>query len=219
MFLFSIPLLLLCLAQLTTSQKPTSTVTLSAPSTSPTSPSYTSDTTFRTSCLNSTNTFRAQHNATSLTWNNTLASSASTLTYRCQLKHSSTRNIGENTAAGYKNVTSTIDAWGNERREYDFGNEGGFDKDTGHFTQLVWKATRSVGCARRLCGELGWFVVCQYEPPGNVDGGYGEEVQKQVKGTGESGAMGRGVGGLWSVLGVVVVVGLWTEVVATVPMA
>ena len=214
MLLSLIPLLLLPLVKLTTSQKPTSTITLSAPTS--TSPSYTSDTTFRTSCLNSTNTFRTQHNATSLTWNNTLASSASTLTSRCKFKHSGTRNIGENIAAGYKNVTATIDGWGNERRNYDFGDEGGFDEDTGHFTQLVWKATRSVGCARKLCGELGWFVVCQYEPPGNVDGEYKDQVQKQIEGKKESSAVGKGVGALWGMLVMVVVVWLWTEFVAAV---
>ena len=81
-------------------------------------------------------------------------------------------------------MTATIDAWGNERKKYDFGG-GEFDEDTGHFTQLVWKATTSVGCARAECEDIGWFVVCQYWPPGNFKRGYEDQVQKQ-----ESGASG-----------------------------
>lgn len=100
-----------------------------------------------------------------------------------------------------------MEAWGNERREYDFG-DGGFGEDTGHFTQLVWKATRSVGCGREACngrGKVGgWFVVCEYWPPGNVKGGYKSQVQKEV-GSGAGGRMVGG-GGLWGVVGVVVLV-------------
>jgi hypothetical protein len=39
---------------------------------------------------------------------------------------------------------------------------------TGHFTQLVWRATTELGCARAQCGGID-VVVCQYDPPGNVE--------------------------------------------------
>ena len=46
-----------------------------------------------------------------------------------------------------------------------------------HFTQVVWKGTKEVGCAVQKCngifdpsfGEAS-FVVCEYSPAGNVIG-------------------------------------------------
>jgi hypothetical protein len=58
--------------------------------------------------------------------------------------------------------------------------------ETGHFTQLVWKDTTSVGCGRTECngrddgGAPGWYLVCEYWPHGNVIGAFEENVQEQV---------------------------------------
>lgn len=54
----------------------------------------------------------------------------------------------------------------------------------GHFSQIVWKGTTHVGCATVMCNGLGNvdsssslpFTVCNYSPPGNYDGEYGENV-------------------------------------------
>lgn len=94
---------------------------------------------------------------------------------------------GENLAEGFLNTTAAIEAWGNERSKYDFDRPTGFSNSTGHFTQLVWKDTKSVGCGRKECdnadnaGSHGWLVVCEYWPPGNVDGEYKSEVQERRK--------------------------------------
>jgi len=86
---------------------------------------------------------------------------------------------------GYQNLTAAIEAWGNERDMYNYGKPG-FSEGTGHFTQLVWKSTSSVGCERVDCPKTsdakGWIVVCQYWPPGNVVGGnlFQDNVQKQT---------------------------------------
>ena len=70
----------------------TSTITATASGTSSTptelSTSLTSDTEFRSSMLNSTNFYRAQHNATDLTWNETLATYATSYAEKCLWKHS-----------------------------------------------------------------------------------------------------------------------------------
>ena len=110
-------------------------------------------------------------------------------------------------------MTATVEAWGNERAKYDFGDEG-FGEDTGHFTQLVWKATRSVGCGAEDCGGRGgvggWFVVCEYWPAGNVEGEYRSQVQREA-GSGAVGRM-RGGRGVWGLVGVVVLVVAGVEV-------
>jgi hypothetical protein len=57
---------------------------------------------------------------------------------------------GENLAVGYPNATANVDAWALERQEYSWSDPG-FDEETGHFTQLVWRNTTSVGCGRTNC--------------------------------------------------------------------
>lgn len=76
-----------------------------------------------------------------------------------------------------------MEAWGNEEAKYKF-NDPGFSEETGHFTQLVWKTTTTVGCGRKLCGTRGWFVVCEYWPRGNVGGEYAKEVDRSIDGGG-----------------------------------
>jgi hypothetical protein len=79
-----------------------------------------------------------------------------------------------------------VGAWANESQYYDFDAPTGFSEQTGHFTQLVWKGTTEVGCGVTNCPPVsssssssddsgsnpaqGWFVVCEYRPPGNVVG-------------------------------------------------
>lgn len=63
-------------------------------------------------------------------------------------------------------MTDAVDGWGEERNKYNF-RDGGFSEATGHFTQLVWKASTDVGCGRVDCdgkggSAQGWFVVCEY---------------------------------------------------------
>lgn len=149
-------------------------------------PSYKDDDTFTSAVLNSTNTYRSQHNASDLAWNATLEDfAADYLRSTCDFEHSG-GPYGENLAIGYGNATAAVDAWGDEREDYDFGDQG-FSESTGHFTQLVWKDTTDVGCGRRLCGEKGWYLVCEYWPRGNVEGAFDEEVQDE-----EGGGMVRG---------------------------
>lgn len=172
---------------------PTATTFVAAAST-PASSQYTDDLTFRTSMLSSTNLYRFQHNASYLAWNDSLASFAADYASKCIWSHShSSEGYGENLARGYPDVTSAVDAWGNERDQYKFSGSGtGFSEATGHFTQLVWKFTQTVGCGAYACGGQngvdGYMLVCEYWPAGNVEGTgsneniyFDSQVQSQVR--------------------------------------
>ncbi|XP_066374580.1 pathogenesis-related protein PRMS-like [Miscanthus floridulus] len=44
-------------------------------------------------------------------------------------------------------------------------------KVCGHYTQVVWRATTSIGCARVVCRDnRGVFIICNYETRGNIVG-------------------------------------------------
>jgi len=181
--------LLLLLTQNVLSTPAASTITVSSPP-APTSTTYTSDTTFRNSILDAHNFYRDEHNASALTWNTTSAAYALDWASKCQFQHTG-GPTGENLAAGYANATAAVDGWGGERVDYKFGkNPTGFSEKTGHFTQVVWRNTTSVGCGRFACNGKnktpGYYVVCEYYPPGNVNGAddqyFIDNVKEQVKG-------------------------------------
>lgn len=56
--------------------------------------------------------------------------------------------------------------WPPQESLYDC-NKPGFTKETGHFTQLVWKETASVGIAVAR-DSRGVYVVADFYPAGNM---------------------------------------------------
>ncbi|KAL9636497.1 MAG: hypothetical protein Q9204_002240 [Flavoplaca sp. TL-2023a] len=139
------------------------------PATSSTA-SYTNIDIFKSTLLETHNTYRTAQNASSLSWNSTLATSTRRRAQPYDFKHSKDIPFGENLAAGYPNTTAAVEFWGNEREDYDFSNAE-FDDETGQFTQMVWKTTTDVGCGATSCdgenGTPGWYLVCHYFPAGN----------------------------------------------------
>ncbi len=65
-----------------------------------------------------------------------------------------------------------VDSWGSEKADYDYaGNRCKAGKMCGHYTQVVWRDTRKVGCAVAVCEDTQQQIwVCQYQPAGNVVG-------------------------------------------------
>jgi len=177
-------------------------VTITAAPTIPSAaPQFVSNDAFTSAVLNSTNFFRSEHNASWAVWNDTIASFAQSYLAGnddCAFEHSG-GPYGENIALGCREVTGCIDLWGNERALYDYDRPG-FAHETGHFTQLVWKNSSSVGCGRRLCGERGWFLACEYWPRGNVMGRFEEQVNRQTNGTGSGSTRGSRPTLLWAAL-------------------
>jgi uncharacterized protein YkwD len=116
------------------------------------------------------NKVRAQHHAPKLVWDETLARYAARHASKCQFKHSSSP-YGENLAAGYATISAAVNAWNAEQTQYRY-NKPGFSSSTGHFTQMVWKSSKELGCGSAVCdgknGTPGIYWVCEYNPAGNV---------------------------------------------------
>lgn len=130
---------------------------------------------FKKSILAEHNAKRALHSAGSLTWNETLYEYASNYAdeYSCPSNGALTHSggpYGENLGAGYSSGKATVDAWYDENSQYSYSSPG-FNEATGHFTQVIWASTTQLGCAYKKCdSDFGYYVVCEYYPPGNVVG-------------------------------------------------
>lgn len=121
------------------------------------------------------NTLRSKHHAPAMQWDENLARYAARHAAQCEFRHSDGR-YGENIAAGFSTTAEAIQAWYNEKNVYSYEHPG-FSKKTGHFTQMVWKSSTKLGCAKAVCnganGTPGEFLVCEYSPAGNiVNAGY-----------------------------------------------
>ncbi|PFH52216.1 hypothetical protein AMATHDRAFT_92905, partial [Amanita thiersii Skay4041] len=119
---------------------------------------------------------RARYGAPPLTWNDDLYNGTLDWAQQCEFKHSG-GDYGENLATGTGDYSFNdgLKLWMDEAAKYNY-NKPGFSERTGHFTQVVWKSTKSVACAMANCApgtifdEASRFLVCRYDPAGNVQG-------------------------------------------------
>ncbi len=109
-------------------------------------------------------------------WSANLAKSAQkyaeTLAKNNKFEHGSTQ-YGENLYASSANVgyTTAIKAWYSEKKYYNYAsNSCTNDRVCGHYTQLIWKNTREVGCGKAIGRKWKTIIVCRYNPPGNYVG-------------------------------------------------
>ncbi|KAF8015238.1 hypothetical protein BT93_H0899 [Corymbia citriodora subsp. variegata] len=123
------------------------------------------------------NAVRSRLGLPPLQWSQSLASYASSWARQrrgdCALIHSS-GNYGENLfwGAGSKwRPGDAVAAWAAEGPYYDYGsNTCAAGRDCLHYTQLVWRQSLRVGCARVICANGDTFITCNYDPHGNVIG-------------------------------------------------
>ncbi|CAN0912418.1 Pathogenesis-related protein PR-1 [Linum grandiflorum] len=127
------------------------------------------------------NAARAALKLPPLRWDNRLARYATWYANQrrqdCAMVHSNGpygENIfwGSGSGAGWT-PAHAASAWVKERKSYSYRSNscGGGSEGCGHYTQIVWRRTVRVGCARVVCnGGKGVFMSCNYDPPGNYVG-------------------------------------------------
>ena len=121
------------------------------------------------------NAVRRHAGVPTLVWSGRLASVAqdwaNILIARRQFFHRPNGNYGENlfeiTGATISS-TEVVREWASESRSYDYSSNQ-CRGVCGHYTQIVWRDTKEVGCGiARGNGREVW--VCNYDPPGNWAG-------------------------------------------------
>jgi uncharacterized protein YkwD len=124
--------------------------------------------------LDAHNAYRAKHCAPPLTWSTDIAAAAQRWANRCVFDHDRSNELGENLAWGTRlSVREAVSLWYDEVGGYNYAAPG--FGSAGHFTQLVWRGSRQVGCGRAVCGADILFV-CRYAPAGNFEGEYRQNV-------------------------------------------
>jgi len=139
---------------------------------------------FETRILAAHNRERDSLNIEPLRWNAGLAASAQVwadhLAATGSFEHAPERADapqGENLWAGTKSafaLESRVGAWIREKKYFKQGrfpqnSTTGRIEDVGHYTQLIWRDTRDVGCAEAT-GKEEDVLVCRYSSAGNYVG-------------------------------------------------
>lgn len=150
--------------------------------------------------VNAHNAYRSDPavNIPNLQWDSTLAVGAQTWADNLaatvhQLQHSDPsmrQGLGENIASattGSNTPAQMVDLWGktvvpappkaggrSEQAQFKPGIMPNVSKDgqpVGHYTQMIWKTTTSVGCGLATDSTTGnTYLVCRYSPAGNMSG-------------------------------------------------
>jgi len=102
-----------------------------------------------------------------------------------RMKHADRKDIngnGENLwyGCGYDPAQATQD-WYDEMTNpgYDFNNPGwNANPGTGHFTQVVWKASTEFGIGKAVADDGCVYVCARYSPGGNMMGDFEANVKK-----------------------------------------
>ncbi|CAN6288533.1 unnamed protein product [Urochloa humidicola] len=93
----------------------------------------------------------------------------------CRLVHSGGpfgENIFWGSAGRAWGAADAVKSWVDEKKNYHLDtNTCDPGKVCGHYTQVVWRKSVRIGCARVVCdANRGVFIVCSYDPPGNFNG-------------------------------------------------
>ncbi|PHU10357.1 Pathogenesis-related protein 1A1 [Capsicum chinense] len=122
------------------------------------------------------NEARRQVGVGPMTWNDTLVAFAQNYANQrigdCGMIHSH-GPYGECLAAAFPdlNASYAVKMWVDEKEWYDFkSNTCASGQVCGHYTQVIWRNSVRLGCARARCNNGWYFITCNYDPPGNYIG-------------------------------------------------
>ena len=144
---------------------------------------------FGRALLEAHNKYRRRHGSPKLKWSSEAAKKAQEwaehLARTGTLGHGDHEGMGQNIAYKSGAELSGEEAaaqWYEENKNYDY-SQPGFASNTGHFTQMVWHDTTSMGSGRAVKGRS-TYVVANYTPPGNITNqGYFERNVKRPTAT------------------------------------
>jgi uncharacterized protein YkwD len=168
-----------------------------ASSSAPTTPAPSND--YQNAVIYNHNVHRANHSAPAMAWSPSLAATALKIAQTCVYAHSTAVDgggYGQNIAAGrpVNDIAFVITEQfynGEVNSFVDYGQAQPADftanfHNYGHFTQVVWVGSTTVGCASVDCTSSGLanvasnvppiFHVCNYGPAGNVEGEFDTNV-------------------------------------------
>lgn len=119
-----------------------------------------------------------------LQWDASLAATAAAWVAMCQntdgfpqiMDHNPNRSagypyqVGENlyASSGTATAQGAVNTWAAEKPNYN-PSTGACTGSCGHYTQVVWRTTLELGCARGNCPGIQYpsTIVCNYGPAGN----------------------------------------------------
>jgi uncharacterized protein YkwD len=124
------------------------------------------------------NSARAKAGTPPLVWSDSLAKIAQqwadTLLKNGKFEHRPNSKYGENLfeiRGATASPTQVVASWVDEQKDFDAAsNACRSGAVCGHYTQVVWKSTRQVGCAVARQGARREVWDCNYDPPGNFVG-------------------------------------------------
>ncbi|KAK7412222.1 hypothetical protein VNO78_03672 [Psophocarpus tetragonolobus] len=123
--------------------------------------------------LKAHNSARSQVGVGPMRWDATVASYAqrylNTLKGNCKMVHSR-GPYGENLAWSSADLTgvAAVKMWVAEKPKYDYNSNTCLGGECRHYTQVVWRNSLRLGCAKVRCNDARSTIIsCNYDPPGN----------------------------------------------------
>ncbi|WZZ47074.1 hypothetical protein YC2023_043333 [Brassica napus] len=89
----------------------------------------------------------------------------------CPLAVGGRSNLAWN--SGSMSAAEAVEAWVNQKSDYDYNSNTCADPLTNclSYTQVVWRNSVKLGCAKVSCiNDGGTYITCNYDPPGNIVG-------------------------------------------------
>ncbi|KAJ4823025.1 hypothetical protein Tsubulata_109232 [Turnera subulata] len=122
--------------------------------------------------LRAHNAARASVGVGPIRWDNNVAAFAQSyvnkLRGNCKLVHSGGK-YGENLAWSSADMTAAgaVKMWVDEKAHYDYRTNSCVGGQCLHYTQVVWRNSVRLGCAKVRCNNGATIISCNYDPPGN----------------------------------------------------